>query len=97
MVAGKVNSFTYDGFDRLGKHLVSTFDKATNVTTQESLQQYTYNVLGNIITKPDVGKLSYDPTNLTRLQQLTKADGTQKNYTYDANGNMLQAGNNLMK
>ena len=35
MVAGKVNSFTYDGFDRLGKHLVSTFDKATNATTQE--------------------------------------------------------------
>ena len=33
MVAGKVNSFTYDGFDRLGKHLVSTFDKATNATT----------------------------------------------------------------
>lgn len=96
MVAGKVNSFTYDGFDRLGKHLVSTFDKATNATTQESLQQYTYNVLGNMITKPDVGKLTYDPTNLTRLQRLTKADGTQKNYTYDANGNMLQAGDNVV-
>jgi YD repeat-containing protein len=47
--------------------------------------------------KPDAGKLTYDPTNLTRLQRFTKADGTQKNYTYDANGNMLQAGNNLMK
>ena len=96
MIAGKVNSFTYDGFDRVGKHLVSTFDKATNATVQESLQQYSYDNLGNLRNKPDVGKLGYEANNLTRLQRLIKTDGTQKNYTYDANGNMLQAGDNVV-
>ena len=64
MVAGKVNSFTYDGFDRLGKHLVSTFDQATNATTQESLQQYTYNVLGkrrSLFTMPTNSACSKSP------------------------------------
>ena len=32
---------------------------------------------------------------LTRLQRLTKADGTQKSYSYDANSNILQAGDNI--
>ncbi len=59
MMAGQVNSFT--GFDRVGKHLVSTFDKATNTTTQESLQQYTYNVLGDILNKAVLQCIVYSP------------------------------------
>jgi hypothetical protein len=75
-------SFNYDNLNRLTLSWVSvngSFNGSKSVS---------YNALGNITNKSDVGAYTYDPQHKHAV--LTAGDGS---YTYDANGNQLTGPN----
>lgn len=90
-VNGQTDSYSYDAFDRLTDAV-----RTTNSGQGGFALHYGYDVYGNLTNKSDAGNMVYDPTN-NRLKTLSKTNGTQKQYSYDANGNMLQAGDNVVK
>ena len=84
-------SFGYDSLNRL----TSTSAQAgTGPLTQTTV---TYNAIGNILTKSDVGTYTYASAKANgqirphAVSNITMNDGTTTyaNYTYDANGNVL--------
>ncbi|MBK8455198.1 MAG: RHS repeat-associated core domain-containing protein [Thiofilum sp.] len=91
IVAGTKDTYQYDAYDRL----ISAVRTASTPAARFNLA-YQYDIFGNLLNKSGAGSMSYDNAN-NRLQTLTKTDGTTKSYTYDANGNMLQAGDNVVK
>ncbi len=89
-------SYTYDSLSNLLsrkdnlKTLTEsfTYDPAANRLTTATVtgspaKNYSYNVIGNILTKSDVGTYTYGSS---RPHAVTSAGGV--NYTYDANGNV---------
>jgi RHS repeat-associated protein len=70
-------TFVYDALNRLTG---SQRNGAQNLTL-------TYNAIGNLLTKSDVGSYTY---HATRKRAVTQAGGTS--YGYDANGNMTSRG-----
>ena len=90
-IGGSRDNYQYDAFDRLTSAV-----RTTNSGKGGFNLSYGYDVYGNLTHKSDAGSLVYDSSN-NRLQSLAKTNGTQKQYSYDANGNMLQAGDNVVK
>ena len=94
--SGSVQSLTYT-YDAIGnlnsrknnlKNLTETFtyDAANRLTAVTGPQNktYSYNEVGNILNKSDVGAYTYGSS---RPHAVTSAGGI--NYTYDANGNII--------
>lgn len=85
--SSKTVDYTYDDLNRI---LSAT---ATSVAVGQSTytQTYTYNAIGNILTKSDVtGSYSYDGnsgSNYANPHAVTSIGSV--NYTYDTNGNLL--------
>ncbi len=85
----KMANYTYDDLNRL---LSATI---TNVAPGQSAytQTYAYNVLGNILSKSDVGSYSYlgsTGTSFANPHAATSVNGTS--VTYNRNGDMLTNG-----
>ena len=76
----------YDNLYRLTS--ASTTTVATN--TSGYVQTYTYNLIGNITNKSDVGDYSYDGTDKANPHAATDINGTT--YAYDDNGNLTSDG-----
>ncbi len=79
--SGLSESFSYDALNRM------TYAS----TTGGEVMSLTYDSLGNISSKSDVGNYQYDPN---RPHQLTEVTGTRAaTFTYDENGNQLTSSN----
>ena len=83
---GKIIDYTYDDLYRL-----------TNATTSAAsstsyAHSYTYNAIGNLTTKSDVGSYTYAGTNYANPHAPTTINGVT--YAYDNNGNLTTAGSN---
>ncbi len=81
--------YTYDDLSRL------TMASSTAVGDGPAYKEtYTYNAIGNILTKSDLGTYLYSGATSTTLftnpHAVTSVNGTA--YTYDRNGNTTQAG-----
>ena len=82
------------GYDALGRLIGAVGPWQPN--SLGVLANYSYDPLGNILTKDDIASyqlvkktLSYThPTSPHAVMQLTVGDGTVRDYTYDPNGNM---------
>lgn len=77
---GETWDYGYDDLKRL--------TTATNTDEPLHSRSYSYDSVGNILTKSDVGTYSYPPPGSPRPHAATAAGG--KTYGYDANGNMTQ-------
>jgi hypothetical protein len=75
-------SFVYDGLNRLDYSTLTT--PGTGTITNQDL---TYNAIGNLLWKQDVGSYSYHATRKRAVIQAGSAS-----YGYDANGNMTSRG-----
>lgn len=73
------DTFGYDALNRL----------TSTATTGQTAQTVTYNAIGNIVTKSDVGIYTYPATGSARPHAVTSVLGSlNATYTYDNNGNM---------
>ncbi|MEO1247510.1 MAG: Calx-beta domain-containing protein [Pseudomonadota bacterium] len=89
-VAGLTQDFCYDNLNRL---VAARFNGCSS-----SSQDFTYDVLGNILTKAGVSGSYQYGANGAGPNAVTQADGLS--YEYDANGNMIAArnsGNSVVK
>ncbi|TQV89601.1 FG-GAP-like repeat-containing protein [Aliikangiella coralliicola] len=77
-----LESFSYDGLNRL-----------TQANHNNGTQTFTYDAVGNITYKSDVGSYTYGQNGAGphAVTQTNGAGGTQS-YSYDANGNMVSGG-----
>ncbi len=62
--------FTYDNLNRLTSSLVSNI----NETTLSFVRNYTYAPNGNLLTKPDAGKLVYSPHKINAVTRVNDDD-----------------------
>ncbi|MBI5794240.1 VCBS repeat-containing protein, partial [Candidatus Uhrbacteria bacterium] len=86
----KTTDYVYDGLYRLESATVSGAADGNNGTIT-----YTYDAIGNITLRSDMGTYSYDGTDYANPHAVTsilKTDGTTATYTYDNNGNLLGDG-----
>ncbi|MFM2358000.1 MAG: hypothetical protein RJA61_737, partial [Candidatus Parcubacteria bacterium] len=83
--AGKAVVFGYDDLYRL------TSASTTAATSTPYTQTYTYNSIGNILTKSDQGTYTYGETGYINPHATTDINGTT--LVYDNNGNLTSFGN----
>ncbi|WP_119303171.1 hypothetical protein [Dongia deserti] len=85
-VTQTTDTLSYDGLNRLTQAVTSNPSLPLNLT-----KTITYDAIGNISAKSDVGTYSYDPMRVHAVASIAPgATGTvTASYTYDANGNML--------
>lgn len=81
---GKVVNFTYDTLNRL---LTAS---TTGAASSPYSQTYSYNAIGDLLNKSDVGAYSYAGTGNANPHAATTIAGLT--YTYDNNGNLIGAG-----
>ncbi len=81
--SNQVQTFTYDALNRL------TSASTNAVGNGQYSESYSYNPIGNLLSKSDLGSYSYPPSgaNSVRPHAVTSVGGYS--YSYDANGNML--------
>jgi RHS repeat-associated protein len=79
-------SFVYDSLDRLD---YSTRNGTTNL-------DLTYNAVGNITNKSDVGAYTYPTPGATSVRPHAVSNAGGTSYGYDANGNMNSRGGNAI-
>ncbi len=81
--SNQVQTFTYDALNRL------TSASTNAVGNGQYSESYSYNPIGNLTSKSDLGSYSYPPSgaNSVRPHAVTSVGGYS--YSYDANGNML--------
>ena len=85
--AAATTTYTYDDLYRL------LSASTTGAVTNPYSRTYTYNSIGNILTKSDVGSYSYDGdigTSYANVHAATEIGGIS--HTYDNNGNLIAAG-----
>ncbi len=82
--AGKVVVFGYDDLSRL------TSASTTAASSTPFRQTYTYDAIGNITNKSDVGSYTYAETGYANPHAVTNIGST--GYVYDNNGNMTDDG-----
>jgi len=81
----KTMNYEYDTLSRLVRAT------ATNTASNSDFEEtYSYDWLGNILNKSDVGDYVYDNNNPHQASAIGL-----NNYTYDANGNVINDGNNV--
>lgn len=85
-VTQTTDDLSYDGLNRLTQAITSNPSLPLNVT-----KTVTYDAIGNIITKSDVGTYTYDPARVHAVASIAPSGtGTvTASYSYDGNGNML--------
>jgi RHS repeat-associated protein len=79
-------SFLYDNLNRITSNTVNS--TGAGLVTQT----YAYDSIGNITRRSDVGTYAYGAVN-TRphaVAQITRADGSIRQFTYDNSGNLVQ-------
>lgn len=86
-------TYSYDRLDRLTEADVSS-DLYQQVVDLNTTQSITYDVLGNITHKSDVGDYHYGQ-NGAGVHAVTEAG--DKRYQYDANGNMVSGDNRTIQ
>ena len=80
--------FEYDNLNRLIE-ASGTFGGGVGIAQEAVTETYEYDDIGNFLVKAGVSYLYEDINHPSRVTSTTNG----KNYTYDANGNMLTAGN----
>ncbi len=79
-LAGLTEDFTYDVLNRLTTYQIAG----------QAAQTMSYDVLGNIASKPDVGTYAYPAAGTPHPHAVTGVAGPlAATYAYDANGNMV--------
>jgi RHS repeat-associated protein len=75
-------TFTYDALNRLTSSTV-------NLSPTPLVKTFSYDPLGNLLSKSDVGNYAYPEAGLLRPHGVTSIDGgiVQSTFTYDPNGN----------
>ncbi len=81
-------NFRYDNLNRLTN---TDLYHDASLTRQES---YSYDALGNLISKSDIGNLAYTQSNGAGVHAVTQANG--QSYHYDTYGNMIQRGSDTV-
>ncbi len=88
-ITAKTTDYTYDDLHRL---LSATITNSAQGGGGNDVQTFTYDAIGNILTKSDVGSYSYDGAsgiaNFANPHAVTSAGSLW--YAYDANGNMIE-------
>jgi len=87
----KTTDYTYDDLHRLLSATISNSaaQNVDGVDNQNQVQTFTYDAIGNILTKSDVGTYSYNGNqgnSYANPHAVTTAGN--KDYTYDENGNV---------
>lgn len=84
-------TFSYDKLNRLTRYQVAS--PAIAVAGFQRTVDVSYNVLGNILYKSDVGTYTYPPVGSARPHAVQSVNGPGYNATfaYDNNGNLTQA------
>ncbi|MER8369679.1 hypothetical protein NKH07_24375 [Mesorhizobium sp. M1378] len=76
----KKEEFSYDKLDRLARWNVNG----------KTLGLYTYDAAGRILSTTSMGNYSYDGEGPAHaVKRIARPDGTESEYQYDANGNMV--------
>ena len=81
--AGRTVLYTYDALNRL------TSASSTAASSSPYIQSYSYNPIGNLTYKSDVGSYTYSATGIQNPHAPTAINGTT--YSYDNNGNLTSA------
>ncbi|MBI4992654.1 MAG: hypothetical protein HZC26_00755, partial [Candidatus Magasanikbacteria bacterium] len=81
----KTSDYTYDDLYRLKSAAITNAKNNQNYT-----QTYSYDAIGNILNKSDVGDYVYSQTGYTNPRAVTKIGN--KTFTYDNNGNLASDG-----
>jgi RHS repeat-associated protein len=82
--AAKTMEYSYDDLNRL---LTASSTNAANI--QDYYQAYSYDAIGNITNKSDIGSYTYSSTGYTNPHAVTTIGST--NYSYDNNGNLTSS------
>ncbi|HKT31190.1 MAG TPA: RHS repeat-associated core domain-containing protein [Gammaproteobacteria bacterium] len=81
--AGLTETFTYDSLNRL----------YTSQINSNPIQQYGYDAVGDITSRPGVGTYNYnDASHPMQITSITASSGTTRNFSYDADGNTTSDG-----
>ncbi len=83
--AAKITDYQYDDLNRLLRASTTGAVSGGNY-----LQTYSYNAIGNITNKSDIGNYTYSGANFANPHAATAINGT--NQTYDNNGNLTNDG-----
>jgi RHS repeat-associated protein len=95
---GNITQITDASHSNAGKALVLSYDDVNRLTTASTTvasstpfsQTYTYNSIGDLTNKSDVGSYTYAGTGNANPHAPTTINGVT--YTYDNNGNLTAAG-----
>ena len=94
-------TFTYDSLNRLteakGTHTYHNPDTRTDTTQDLAAQTVTYNALGNITHKSDVGEYAYDSNQPYAVSQTKDNNKTIAAYSYDAMGNQTSGDGRILE
>lgn len=82
--------FTHDEMGRLTASLTSAVPGISSEITRD----YDYNELGNLTYKSEIGSIRYARTQGASVHGVTRANN--KNYHYDAYGNVIRRGNDTL-
>jgi RHS repeat-associated protein len=88
--SAKTTDYVYDDLYRL-----TSATETDAVNNQNAIMTYTYDRLGNIVYRSDMGVYLYDGSDYANPHAVTsiqKNDGTTLQYNYDKNGNLLSDG-----
>ncbi len=95
-------TFRYDSLNRLteakGTHTYHNPDTRTDTAKDLAAQKVTYNALGNITHKSDVGEYAYDSNHPYAVSQTETPDKTTATYyNYDAMGNQTSGDGRILE
>lgn len=88
--AGLTETFTYDNLNRVRQAVTSG--------TASAILTVSYNAVGSIVTKSDVGTYSYSALHPMQIDQITPVAGSARTFQYDnsngnpGNGNLMSDG-----
>lgn len=94
----KTTDYTYDDLHRLLSATI-TDSAAQGIDGPEDanqIQTFTYDAIGNILTKSDVGDYMYGGGGLQPANPHAVTQAGNNTYAYDANGNMVVVGNIML-
>ena len=82
--AGLSESFNYDSLNRMWQAQVTGNSNSTLTLS--------YDAVGNIQSKSDVGSYTYNPNQPQQISMITPSSGPVRNFSYDPDGNLTNDG-----
>ena len=88
-VTGINESFNYDVLDRLTQSVTTNANAPGQAAITKTMS---YDAVGNILTKSDVGTYSYGGSHAHAVTSIGPASGPAMGYSYDADGSVISGG-----